>query len=130
MGLLDIVELAKSATHGLGGLAEKQSKEWLGDFQKAVDVLETFGFTVGRFSVSMGALPELNTTLEGSIEKIQEDRIQKMIDEHKTDELLVALLKALIWVRWGWAHMELKKLTGVTLYVTLGLPPRIRAEVH
>ena len=52
-----------------------------------------------------------------------------MIDEHKSEELFIALLKTLIWARWGWEQMELK-LTGVTLHVTLGVPPKVSAEIY
>jgi len=130
MGLLDVVDKARNATGGLGEIAEAQIKTWVADFKKSADLLETFGFSVGKFSFGMGALPEVHILLEGSIENIHEDRLRKMIDEHKTNEALVSLLKTLIWLRWAWEHMELKKLTGVTLHVTLGLPPKVSAELH
>ncbi len=129
MGLKDMIDKAKSATEDLGDVAQAKVKDWIAEYKKAAAVLETLGFTVGRFTVGMGAFPELHTSLVGSIEKIREDRLRTMIDEHKTEELLVALLKTLIWARWGWEEMELK-LTGVTLHVTLGVPPKVSAEIH
>ncbi len=129
MGLKDMIDKAKSATEGLGDLAQAKVKDWIAEYKKAAAVLETLGFTVGRFTVGMGAFPELHTTLVGSIEKIHEDHLRTMIDEHKNEELLVALLKTLIWARWGWEQME-SKLTGVTLHVTLGVPPKVSAEIH
>ena len=129
MGLKDMIDKAKSATEGLGDLAQAKVKDWIAEYKKAAAVLETLGFTVGRFTVGMGAFPELHTSLVGSIEKIREDKLRAMIDEHKTEELLVALLKTLIWARWGWEQME-SKLTGVTLHVTLGVPPKVSAEIH
>jgi len=129
MALKDMIDKAKSATEGLGDVAQAKVKDWIAEYKKAAAVLETLGFTVGRFTVGMGAFPELHTSLVGSIEKIREDHLRTMIDEHKTEELLVALLKTLIWARWGWEQMELK-LTGVTLHVTLGVPPKVSAEIH
>ncbi len=129
MGLKDMIDKAKSATEGLGDLAQAKVKDWIAEYKKAAAVLETLGFTVGRFTVGMGAFPELHTSLVGSIEKIREDKLRTMIDEHKSEELLVALLKTLIWARWGWEQME-SKLTGVTLHVTLGVPPKVSAEIH
>jgi hypothetical protein len=129
MALKDVLDKAKSTTEGLGDLAQAKMKDWLADYKKAVAVLETFGFRVGTFTVGMGALPEIHTSLVGSIENIREDRLQAMIDEHKTEDVLVSLLKTLIWARWGWEQMELK-LTGVTLHVTLGVPPKVSAEIH
>jgi hypothetical protein len=129
MGLKDMIDKAKSATEGLGDVAQAKVKDWIADYKKAAAVLETLGFTVGRFTVGMGAFPELHTSLVGSIEKIREDKLRTMIDEHKTEELLVALLKTLIWARWGWEQME-SKLSEVTLHVTLGVPPKVSAEIH
>lgn len=124
-----IVDKAKGATEGVGDLAQAKVKEWLADYKKAAAVLETFGFTVGKFSVTMGALPEIHTSLVGSIEKVREDRLRAMMDEHKSEDLLVSLLRTLSWARWGWEQME-SKLTGVTLHVTLGFPPKLSAEIH
>jgi hypothetical protein len=129
MALKDMIDKAKSATEDLGDLAQVKVKGWIAEYKKAAAVLETLGFTVGRFTVGMGAFPELHTSLVGSIEKIREDKLRTMIDEHKTEELLVALLKTLIWARWGWEQME-SKLSGVTLHVTLGVPPKVSAEIH
>lgn len=124
-----IVDKAQGATEGVGDLARAKVKEWLTDYRKAAAVLETLGFTVGKFSVAMGALPEIHTSLVGSIENVREERLRAMIDEHKSEDLLVSLLRALIWARWGWEQME-SKLTAVTLHVTLGFPPKLSAEIH
>jgi hypothetical protein len=129
MALMSMIDKAKGATEGLGDLAQAKVKDWLVDYKKAVAVLDTVGFTVGKFSVGMGALPEIHTSLVGSIENIREERLRAMIDEHKSEDLLVSLLRTLIWARWGWEQMELK-LTGVTLHVTLGVPPKLSAEIH
>ena len=129
MALTSLMDRVKNSTEGLGNLAQTKMEEWLAEFKKATTVLETFGLTVSKFSVGMGALPEIHASLSGSIEDIHEDRLQAMIDAHKSEDLLVSLLKTLIWTRWGWERMEVK-LTGVTVNVTLGVPPKLSAEVH
>src|SRR5262245_15565397 len=129
MALASLVDRVKNGTEGLGDLAQAKVKAWLEEFKKATTVLETFGFTVSKVSLGMGVLPEIHASLVGSIENIHEDRLRAMIDEHKSEEPLVSLLKTLIWTRWGWEHMDVK-LTGVTMHVTLGVPPRVSAEIH
>jgi phage-related protein len=129
MALASLIDKVKSGTEGLGNLAQGKVEEWLAEFKKATTVLETFGFTVSKLSIGMGALPEIHASLVGSIQNIREDRLQAMIDEHKGEDLLVSLLKTLIWARWGWERMEVK-LTGVTLNVTLGVPPKLTTEIH
>jgi hypothetical protein len=129
MALKDLMGAVKERTEGLGDVAKGKLDAWLDDYKKAVAVLETFGFKVGKFTVGMGLLPEIHTSISGSIENIREDEMKKMIEEHQSEALTVALLKALITTRRCWEHVELK-LTGVTMHVTLGLPPNISVEVH
>ena len=129
MALKDLMGTIKGATEGLGDIARSKVNEWLDEYKKAIAVLETLGFTVGTFTVGMGVLPEVHTSISGSIQNIREDGLKKLIDEHKADTLLVSLLNALIMARRFWEHVQLK-LTSVTLHVTLGVPPTIKVEVH
>jgi hypothetical protein len=129
MGFKDLVGTIKGATEGLGDVAKGKVNEWVDEYKKAITVLETFGFTVGKFTVGMGVLPEINTSISGSIENIREDSLKKLIEEHQAETLLVSLLNALIMTRRLWEHMQLK-LTNVTLHITLGVPPTIRTELH
>ena len=129
MAFKDLMETVKETTGGLRDVAKGKVNEWLDEYKKAVAVLETFGFTVGTFTVGMGVLPEIHTSISGSIQNIREDGVKKLIDEHKADTLLVSLLNALIMAKQFWEHVQLK-LTSVTLHVTLGVPPTIKAEFH
>jgi len=129
MALKDTVGTIMDKAGGLEDVAKGKVNEWLDDYKKAVAILETFGFTVGTFTVSMGMLPEIHTSISGSIENIREDGLKKLIEEHKSETLLVSLLNALIVARHCWQRAELK-LKSVTLDVTLGVPPKIEVEVH
>ena len=129
MALKDFMGILKEKSERLGDVAKAKVNEWLDEYKKAIAVLETFGFTVGKFTVGMGILPEIHTTVCGSIENIREDSLKKIIEEHQAETLLVSLLNALIMARRFWEHMELK-LTGVTLNITLGVPPKINVDIH
>lgn len=129
MEFKDFVETIKEATGELREVAEVKVNEWLDEYKKATAILETFGFTVGKFTVSMGLLPEIHTSISGSIQNIREESLKKMIEEHQAETLLVSLLNALIMARGFWEHAELK-LTGVTLDVTLGVPPKVKVDFH
>lgn len=118
----------------MGKIADKASwkditkgklSEWLDEYKKATAVLETFGFTVGKVSLGtgVGMLPEMHTSMSASIDNIREEKLRKMIEEHKAEALLVSLLNALIVTRWIWEHVELK-LKSVTPHVTLGVTPK------
>jgi hypothetical protein len=128
MALKDLMGTLKEKTEGfVGDVAKGKVNEWLDEYKKAIAIMETFGFTVGKFTVGMGILPEIHTSISGSIENIREDRLKKMIEEHQAETLLVSLLNALITTRRFWEHVELK-LTSVTLDITLGVPPKINVE--
>ena len=129
MALKDFIETFKEKTEGLADVAKGKVNEWLDEYKRAVAILEGFGFTVGKFTIGMGILPEIHTSISGSIENIREESLKKMIHEHQAETLLVSLLNALIMARRFWERAELK-LTGVTLDVTLGVPPHIKAHFH
>jgi hypothetical protein len=116
-------------TNVLDEVTKGKVMTWLDEYKKAIALLEDFGFTVGRFTVSMGLLPEIHTSISGSIENIHEDALRKLIDERQAEPLLVSMLKALITLRHFWEHVELK-LKSVTINVTLGMPPKIAVEAH
>jgi len=97
--------------------------------KKARALLEDLGFTVGRFTVSMGLLPEIHTSITGAIENIHEDALRKLLDERQAEPLLVSMLKALITLRRFWGHIELKP-TNVTIKVALRLRPNIASDAH
>lgn len=129
MALKDLMETVSKKTEGFGDVAKGRVNEWLDEHKKAIAVLEKLGFKVGKFTVGMGILPEIHTSISGSIENIREDGLKKMIEDHQAETLLVSLLNALITARRFWEHMELK-LTAVTMDLTLGVPPKINVEVH
>jgi len=129
MPLKDLMGSLKEMAGGLEGITEFKISQWLDEYKKAIATLETFGFTVGKFTVGMGILPEIHTSISGSIQNIREDGLKKLIDEHQGDALLVSMLRALITTRRFWELVELK-LTGVTINVTLGVPPKVAVELH
>ena len=108
---------------GLGKMTE-----WLDDYKKAIKYLEKYGFTVEKLEIEMGIPPEVHTSILGSIEHIQIDQLNKLIEEQQGEALIVALLRSLVLTRQIWECLDLK-LTGVILKVTLGVPPKIDVEI-
>jgi hypothetical protein len=129
MAMKDLAGTIKGKVEGLEGVTKGKVTEGLDEWKNAIATLEAFGFTVGKFTIGMGILPEIHTSFSGSIENIREDDLKKMIQAKPEDRLLVSLLDALITARRLWEHMQLK-LTSVTLNVTIGLPPKITVEMH
>ena len=126
---MDLMAKLKTRAEGLGALTQGKVVEWLDDYKRASATLETFGFKVGHFSVSMGLIPEIRTSFTGTVDAVQVDKLEALAAAQPQDQLLVGLLKALILARKFHDHVELK-LKEIRLNVTLGLPPRIDVETH
>ena len=125
---MDFKDIFKKGKEELIFASMGKMSEWLDDYRKAITVMETFGFTVGKLKIDMGLPPKVETSILGSIENIQTDKLNKLIEEHQGEALLVALLRALVLTRQIWECLDLK-LTGVILKATLGVPPKIDAEI-
>ena len=67
MGFKDLVSKAQTHATAVGQLAGDQLTEWMKDYKKATNTLETIGFAVGKFMIGMGVLAEVHTTLSGKI---------------------------------------------------------------
>ncbi len=129
MALMDLMATRHPMAQILDEATKAKVTAWLDEYKKAIATLETFGFTVGTFTVSMGLLPEIHTSISGTIQNIREETLRKVIEDHQAEPLLVSMVKALILLRHFWEHVELK-LNSVTINVTLGVPPRIAVEAH
>ena len=128
MGLLDKVgNFVK--TEGLEGIALEKMHEMIGGYKKIIAVLEPLGFKMGNFSVVMGVLPEVHTSISGSVLDIHEEALKSLMAEHQSETLLVTLLKTLILTKKLWEHME-SKLTSATINLTLGVSPKVTVDVN
>ena len=133
MTLKDITGKSKGAKEKaakVAGVAQEKINELLKEYKKATAILETFGFEVSKFDVKIGLLPKISTSISGSIDNIKEDKIKQMIEENHENKLLVSMLSALITAKDFQERADLKFLTGVTLNVTLGVPPEISVDLH
>ena len=126
---MDLKDIFMKGKEELISVSMVKINEWLDDYKKAITVMETFGFTVGKLEVEMGLPPKVQTFILGSIENIQTEKVNKLIEEHQGETLLAALLRALVLIKQIWKSLELK-LTGVILKVTLGISPKIDAEIY
>jgi hypothetical protein len=128
MGLFDKVENFVK-TEGLEGIALEKMHEMVTGYKKIIAVLEPLGFKMGKFSIVMGVLPEVHTSITGSVLDIREDALKTLMDQHQSETLLVTLLKTLILTKKLWEHME-SKLTSATINLTLGLSPKVTVDVN
>jgi hypothetical protein len=129
MGLKDLVSKVATKATAVGELAGDKLTEWMDEYKKATNTLETLGFEIGKFTVGMGLMPEVHTTLSGKIANIQKDRVEQLMQEHRDHSSTVTLLKGLLLAKRVSDHLE-GKLESVTLHITLGIPPSVNVELH
>ena len=95
----------------------------------AIETLETFGFKVTRFQVGMGVLPEVRSTVRGSLKGVKEDEIREIIAKSENKKILVAMLNALLAAKEMQERARLVGFNQVALDLKLGLPPSISFEL-
>src|SRR5262245_24448887 len=128
MGFKDMVQSVTVDAKGIVDLAGDKLTQWLDAYRKATEQLEPLGFKVGKMTVGMGALPEVHTSLIGEIEKVDAERLKALTEAKKDDQVLAALVKALLLAKKVHGHVD-SSLKCVTLHATLGLPPSVRVEL-
>ena len=120
----------KEKAADMGGATKAKIDETLDEFKKATNLFGKFGFKVGKFKVGMGALPEISTSVSGSLETVQVENIKQLIEDHKDNKLLVSMLKALVTAKEVRDRVELPYFTGAKLDIKLGVPPKISFDLQ
>jgi hypothetical protein len=129
MGFKDLMANVSAVSSTVGELAGDKLGEWMVDYKRATTTLEALGFEIGKFTVGMGVLPEIHTTLTGKVANIQKDRVDQLMQEHAEHTSTVTLLKGLLLAKRIADHVD-GRLESVTLHIKLGIPPNVNVEVH
>jgi hypothetical protein len=128
-GMPDLKGVKEKAAD-MGEATKAKIDETLEEFKKAINLFGKFGFKVSKFKVGMGVLPEISTSVSGSLEKVQAENIKQLIEDHKDNKLLVSMLKALITAKEVRDRVELPYFTGAKLDIKLGVPPKISFDLQ
>ena len=82
----------------LGGALEgvvKKLDEARDDFNQAIPIMQGLGFAVKNVNVDITPSPKIEAELTASIEAIDPEKIQKLIDENADKKFLVTVLNSL-----------------------------------
>jgi hypothetical protein len=121
----DIVSSGKFA-----GLLDDKINSLLGEYSQAVESLKALGFKVGKLHLEMGILPQISTSIRGSIDDIDPVKVQEIMDGNPDKKLLAAILSALLTVFRIRDMVDLKSSKDVVLDVTLGVPPKVSVDLQ
>jgi hypothetical protein len=92
--------------------------------------LQVFGLSVGKIRVTAGLLPEISTTIRGSLNNIDQNQVQKMLEEKREEKLLAAILSALLTLTKVREVIEMDVLHDLLIEVSLGIPPRVSIDLQ
>lgn len=113
---------------GIASAAQEQFNAVLNEYEKVVPIAETLGLSVGKFHVEMGLIPEIKTSLVGSVDKINKEAVEKMIAENKNNKLLVLILNSLLFTKEMQQRLHISNLKSIVVDISLGVPPSV--SVH
>jgi len=121
---------AKDKVAGLTVESSAQIMQWLEEYKKTMVSLQVFGLSVGKIRVTAGILPEISTTIRGSLNNIDQNQVQKMLEEKHEEKLLTAILSALLTLTKVREVIEMKVLNDILIEVSLGIPPRVSIDLQ
>jgi hypothetical protein len=110
-------------------LSTEKVNQILGEYRQAIASLEPFGLKVGKMRVLVSIPPEISTTIIGSIEQIDEDRVREMLEKNSEKKLLSAILSALLTTIHVRETIDLGNLKTVRIDISLGIPPRVAVDL-
>ena len=116
-----IVESSTLSTDRINSILE--------EYRRVLLLLKDFGLEVGKLRVMASVPPEISTTIIGSIDKINEEKVKDMQTEHSDKKLLSAILSALqttIHIR---RVVDLPELSDIRIDISLGIPPRVAIDL-
>jgi len=120
----------KGVATEVAGESMEKVNEMVDELKSALALFDKFGFRAGKFKMELGAMPAISTSISGSLDKVDVDSLQKLIEEHKDNKLLSAMVKGLIGAKQLRDRIELNYFTGTTLKVKLGVPPKISFDLE
>ena len=98
------------------------------EFNKMMPFAEELGLSVASFDIEAGLLPQIKTSLVGSIEDIKNETVERLIAENENNKLLVAIFKAVLMAKNIHQKLEgayISILKDLVIDVKLGIPPSI-----
>lgn len=131
----DVIEKAKlftsqiqEETEDMTDMAKEKIDLFLEEYKQLLPYIEELGLTVQGFSIEAGLLPQIKTSLRGSIDTINPEVVERIKEENKTNKLLIAILNAILVAQKCHQKLEsvyISVLKDIIVDIKLGIPPSI-----
>ena len=112
----------------VGTAAQDQIDAIIDEFNAMLPFMEELGLSVASFDIEAGILPQIKTSLVGSIDNINNEAVERIIAEHESNKLLAAVLNAVLMTKNIHQKLEgayISVLKDLVIDIKLGVPPSI-----
>ncbi len=123
-----IANQAQETAAGVSAAAEEKIDAIIDEFNKFMPFAEELGLSMASFNIEAGLLPQIKTTLIGSIDNINNEAVERIIAENDNNKLLTAVLKAILMAKSVHERLEgayISVLKDLVIDIKLGVPPSI-----
>lgn len=126
--LKDQGKLIQSKATKIGEVALDKIDDVLEQYQKVLPYLKELGLKVEGLSIEAGLFPKIKTSLIASLSAIEVGAVERVKEQNKSNQLLVAILNAVLLAkkcndRLDQASISLFK--DMIVDIELGIPPAI-----
>jgi hypothetical protein len=118
----------KGAAHISSEAAMGKIDELIDEFNEAVPDIKALGFSVHNFRMDIGALPEINAKIVGSVDAMDSVKIHNMVESNQEKKVLVSILRGLEAASHAKDKLGALGFKGVEADIKLGLPPKISID--
>lgn len=111
-----------------GGLKDPTAgsiNKMLDDFNQAIPTIKGLGFSIKDIKTEMGVSPKVKAKLTASVEAMDGEKIQELIDDHSDKKFLVLVLKGFLAASNIKEQLSGLEFKGVEAKIKLGMPPSI-----
>ena len=115
-------------TSEMAAVAQGKINLVLEEYQKFLPYAEELGLKVDSFSIEAGILPQIKTSLTGSIDNINIEAIERIKTDNSNNKLLIAVFNAILLAIKCNEKLEsvyISVLKDIVIDIQLGIPPAI-----
>lgn len=95
------------------------------EFNETMPTIKALGLSVRNVSFGMGLVPEVSATLMGSVDALEQEKIDDLLKKHQDNKTTTFILEALKTASNLKDQLGDLGMRGVKVDVKLGLPPKI-----
>ena len=115
-------------TSEMAAIAQEKINLILEEYQRFLPYAEELGLEVNSFSIEAGVLPQIKTSLKGSVDNINEEAIERIKSENDRNKLLITVLDSILLAKKCNEKLEsvyISILKDIIIDIKLGIPPAI-----